>query len=160
MNKKSVGMELRSLTNLIRRNIMNTPSFQYAHRLTGTNGWIMAFLHENKERDIFQRDLEENFTLTRSTISRVLKVMEEKGLVERRAVADDARLKKLVLTDKALALHNSISKELQEMEVKLTAGFSEKEKTELSSYLERMRLNLEKEMQEVEKTEIKDRSQR
>ena len=83
MNERTIGMQLRCLTNLIKRRVEGSASYQYAKSITGTNSWIIAFLAENKDRDIFQRDLEERFSITRSTASKVIKLMEQKGLIER-----------------------------------------------------------------------------
>jgi len=143
MENQSIGMELRSLTNLIKRYVENSQHFQYAQKITGTNGWIIAYLYENENKDIFQRDLEEKFTITRSTISKVLKIMEQKGFVERRGVDSDARLKKIVLTKKARDIHYAIVEDLKNIETNLMRGFSQKEKEVLLSYLERMRNNME-----------------
>jgi DNA-binding MarR family transcriptional regulator len=142
MKQKSIGMEIRSLTNLIKRYIENSHHFQYAQRITGVNGWIIAYLYQNENRDVFQRDLEEKFTITRSTISRVLKVMEQKGLVKRQSVDSDARLKKLVLTKKAKDIYQGIVEDLRDVETRLMEGFSQKEKETLFSYLERMKSNM------------------
>ncbi|NLI57357.1 MAG: MarR family transcriptional regulator [Clostridium sp.] len=142
MKQKSIGMEIRSLTNLIKRYIENSHHFQYAQRITGVNGWIIAYLYQNENRDVFQRDLEEKFTITRSTISRVLKVMEQKGLVKRQSVDLDARLKKLVLTKKAKDIYQGIVEDLRDVETRLMEGFSQKEKETLFSYLERMKSNM------------------
>lgn len=142
MKQKSIGMEIRSLTNLIKRHIENSHHFQYAQRITGVNGWIIAYLYQNENRDVFQRDLEEKFTITRSTISRVLKVMEQKGLVKRQSVDSDARLKKLVLTKKAKDIYQGIVEDLRDVETRLMEGFSQKEKETLFSYLERMKSNM------------------
>ena len=55
--------------------------------VTGTNIRIIRFLECNQERDIYQKDVEKEFGITRSTASRVLVLMEEKGLVKRMGVA-------------------------------------------------------------------------
>lgn len=143
MKQKSIGMEIRSLTNLIKRYIENSHCFQHAQRITGVNGWIIAYLYHNENKDVFQRDLEEKFTITRSTISRVLKVMEQKGLIERQSVDSDARLKKLILTKKAKDIYQTIMGELKNVETRLIMGFSREEEEKLFSYLERMKKNLE-----------------
>ncbi|MGM0395860.1 MAG: MarR family winged helix-turn-helix transcriptional regulator [Bacillota bacterium] len=143
MKKKTVGMELRSLNNLLKRYIENSQHFQYAKKITGTNGWIIAYLFENEGRDVFQRDLEERFTITRSTISKVLKLMEQKGLIERLSVEKDARLKKIVLTDKAREIHQAVKKDLMDIETNLTKDFSQEEKDQLFLYIERMKRNME-----------------
>lgn len=149
MKQKSIGMEIRSVTNLVKRYIDNSPHFQCAQRITGINGWIIAYLYQNENRDIFQRDLEEKFTATRSTISRVLKTMEQKGFIKRRNVDSDARLKKLILTEKAKNIHQAIVEELRDVETKLMKGFSKEEREKLFSYLERMKNNMESQCENI-----------
>lgn len=142
MKDKTIGMELRSLNNLIKRYIENSRHFEYAKKITGTNGWIIAYLAENEDKDIYQKDLEEKFTITRSTISKVITLMEQKGLIEREAVAGDARLKKLSLTPKAKALHKAIVEDLKDIENKLMEGFTEQEKENLFLYFDKMKKNM------------------
>ena len=73
---------------------------------TGMQGWIIGFLHRNEDRDMFQRDVEAEFNIRRSTATGILQLME-KTASSAGAVAYDARLKKLVLTPKALAVHEA-----------------------------------------------------
>ncbi|MDI6618849.1 MAG: MarR family transcriptional regulator [Clostridiales bacterium] len=142
MHKKIIGGEIRSLSNLLRRHVENSATFQYAKSVTGANGWIIAYIADNPDKDVFQKDLEEKFSTTRSTISKVIKLMEQKGLIERHGVSDDARLKKLVLTPKALALHQEIMNDIKNTEAILLNGFTQEEIDNLSSYIERMKNNL------------------
>ena len=43
---------------------------------------------------MFQRDVEQVFSLSRSTATGILQQLEEKGLLRRESVPSDARLKK------------------------------------------------------------------
>lgn len=142
MYEKEVGMEVHSLTKLIKRHLKKSLNFQYAKSITGTNGWIIAYLAENSDKDIFQKDLEEKFSVTRSTVSKVVKLMEQKGLIERHSVSYDARLKKLVLTSKAIELHYAIKRDIKNLEATLTCGFTQEEIDKFFSYVERMKSNL------------------
>ena len=92
--------------------------------------------------EMYFRGFRRKFNTTRSTISRVLKVMEQKGLVKRQSVDSDARLKKLVLTKKAKDIYQGIVEDLRDVETRLMEGFSQKEKETLFSYLERMKSNM------------------
>lgn len=127
MHKKHVGKEIRQVANLIARYIENTTNFQQVDRTTGTNTWIIAYLARHQDTDVFQRDLEREFSVTRSTASKVIKLMEQKGLIQRHPVSYDARLKKLVLTPKAVELHRSIIEELKKLETLLTKDLSQQE---------------------------------
>ncbi len=144
MEKIRIGFELRSLNNLIRRYFDFSSHRKEIETVTGNNGWIIGYLSENKDKEIFQKDIEEHFTITRSTASRVLNLMEQKGLIQRQSVAQDARLKKIVLTEKAWQIRGLMCEDAMRMERILTDGFSEDEIKELYTYLQRMKTNIAK----------------
>lgn len=143
MKKKPyISMELHSLSNMTIRYLDNNSHKKLVDSITGTNGWILAVLDHNKDKDIFQKDIEESFGITRSTVSKVVNLMVQKGFIERSSVEYDARLKKLSLTDKSKELIDYMHEDHEKMEEVLTAGFSEEEKKQLSEYIERMKNNL------------------
>ena len=142
MDERLIGRELRSLNNLIRRYFDFATHRKEIETVTGNNGWIIGYLAENTGKDIYQKDLERHFTITRSTASRVLSRMEQKGLIERQPVARDARLKKIVLTDKAWQLKGLMRQDVVQMEQTLLHGFTEEEKRTLSAYIQRMKHNI------------------
>lgn len=137
-----IAMELHSLSNMNRRYMDNNSHKKMVDSITGTNGWILGYLDHNSDRDVFQRDLEETFGITRSTVSKVVNLMVQKGLVDRSAVEHDARLKKLTLTDKSRELISIMHSDNEELERILTAGFSEEEKSLLMEYINRMKNNM------------------
>lgn len=142
MEKIWFGLELRSLNNLIRRYFEFASHRKEIETVTGNNGWIIRYLAENKDKDIYQKDLEEQFTVTRSTASKVLRLMEQKGLIRRQAVSRDARLKKIVLTEKAWKIKELMREDAEKMEKSLVKGFTEEELQAFYSYLQRMKANL------------------
>nr|WP_274953916.1 MarR family transcriptional regulator [Bifidobacterium crudilactis] len=113
-----------------------------ARTATGGNVRIIMFLARNQDRDIFQYDIEERCSITPSTASRVLSLMEKKGLIERQAVERDARLRRIVLTPSAFDIVDELKRNANAMETTLFEGFSPSEMTRLSSYFIRMRSNL------------------
>lgn len=142
MTEKRIGRELRCLSNLIMRDIDNSSIKKSLDKITGTNGWIIGYIAENSDRDVFQKDLEKEFGITRSTASRVVELMVHKGLIERQKVDYDARLKKLTLTPKAAQVFQMMDKDNRRMEQKLMRGFSDYETELLMSYLLRMQENM------------------
>ncbi|WP_040214568.1 MarR family winged helix-turn-helix transcriptional regulator [Clostridium polynesiense] len=144
MQKRKIAIELRSLNNLIKRYVDTdiNKSKNIIDGITGTNGWIIRFIAENSHRDIYQRDLEETFNITRSTASKVVSLMVQKGLIQYQSVPHDARLKKLVLTEKAIEILEIMKKKGSELESILTRGFSQEELSALYSYIERMKNNM------------------
>ena len=93
--EQKLGLEIMRISTLIRRCADNTLPLQQVNNITGSNGWILQFLAEHEGENVFQRDLQNSFSVTRSTISKVVKLMESKGLIRRESVFSDARLKKL-----------------------------------------------------------------
>ncbi len=148
LNDKLISTQLRGLSHRIHRFLENSPNKKAIDSITGTHGWIIAFLSCNKDRDIFQKDVEREFDVTRSTASKVIDLMEQKGLVRREKVSCDARLKKLVLTEEAEAISKLFEKDRQCLEETLTKGFSDEEKETLCDFIIRMKTNLEKEEKE------------
>lgn len=145
--EEKIGIELRRLNNAVRRYFERSSTvLKELDNLTCSNKWIMGYFfdEEQKGRDVFQRDLEENFGITRSTVSKVLALLEKKGLISRESVSHDARLKKIVLTEKSREIERTMRCEGEEMEEHLTSGFSPEELKALFGYLERMKENMSK----------------
>lgn len=140
--RKRAGFVIRNLSRMIGRRADSCAGRQYLDSLTGTNGWIIGYLAHNADREIFQKDIEEAFSVRRSTVSRVVTLMEQKGLVERRGVESDARLKKLVLTDKAIEIHRTIEAELNDLESALSAGISDEDMAVFLRIADKMRENI------------------
>ena len=91
--------------------------------LTPMQKHVLTFiLFETMERDLYQRDIEEEFRIRRSTASGILQLMEKNGFIYRKSVARDARLKQIIPTEKAEKLRMDILVNIQEMEKKLTGG--------------------------------------
>ena len=74
---------------------------------------------------MFQRDVEQVFSLSRSTATGILQQLEEKDLLRRESVPSDARLKNLVPTPRAAELDAEVRACLRQTEVLLTRGLSE-----------------------------------
>ena len=119
--ERHVGGEIRMLSNLIKRCMDDG----MPPETTGMQGWIIGFLHRNEDRDMFQRDVEAEFNIRRSTATGILQLMEKNGLILRESVASDARLKSLIPTEKAARLDAQIGELLQQNEKKLTCGLSD-----------------------------------
>lgn len=142
-----IGLELRSVNNLIRRYFEFASHKREIDSVTGNNGWIIGYLADHSDRNIFQKDIEEHFTITRSTASKVLTLMEQKGLIKRCAVEQDARLKRIVLTDKAWEIRKMMMQDGEALERVLTDGLEEEEIDALHRSLRKMRENLSKAME-------------
>lgn len=140
--ERTVGFEVRSLNNLIKRDVESSEIFNMC-RTTGLHGWAIKYFYDNREKDIFQRDFEERFSIRRSTASKMLGLMEKKGLIERQSVSSDARLKKIVLTERAAQLYEKITRDILDREKRLLAGISPEKLEIFYEVIDTIKANLE-----------------
>lgn len=154
LNKEgNIGYKLRLLHNQL-HNRMEYKTKQcecVQEGLTRMQRFTIGFLCRHSEEEIYQKHLETEFAISRATASNMLSVMERKGLITREPVAHDARLKQIVLTERAKNLNRQIEEDIRETEILLTKGMSEKDKQQMHSYLDMMILNL---MEDVDDTTI------
>ena len=99
-------------------------------------------MYANQNKDIFQKDIEMEFSIRRSTVTGIIKLLEKNELITRESVSYDARLKKLVLTEKAIELHHEIMSEIYKVEDRLTEGITSEEKEVFLKVVEKMKQNL------------------
>ncbi len=135
-------VELKSIVNSICRQIAQQPSNKEAENLTTMQIWIMHYLYDNQNKDVFQRDLEADFNIRRSTVSGILQILERKGYIMRQSVAHDARLKKITLTEEANCLYRDILQQLCLMEQKMTENILDEEWMVFYKVLEKIKENL------------------
>ena len=146
MENRDICKQLRMINNSVRRYIdRNYEGKKEVDNMTCSNGWIIGMLcdAELSGRDVMQRDLENEFGITRSTASKVLILLEKKGVIARESVSHDARLKKIVLTEKSRELAGKLRADTAQMESVLTKGFTPEELETLNGYLDRLRGNIE-----------------
>ena len=124
---RHLGLEVHRLEKLMARQRGYSAAHQDADRQTGMHGYLLRYLYENQERDVFQRDIEKAFSISRSSVTVTLQLMEKNGLIRRESVAQDARLKRIVLTQKARDLHRQIEADILAFESNLARGISEEE---------------------------------
>lgn len=138
-----VGFELRTLSNLIKRHIDNLPSIKSVESVTGIHSWLIGYLYNHQDKDIYQKDIEDQFSIRRSTATAILQRMEKNGLIVRLPVEHDARLKKVQLTSKAIEIQRKIELEIAEFEKQLIEGISEEEIAYFYEITSKMKKNLE-----------------
>ena len=140
----NVGYKLRLLHNQLHNHIehQREQNEYMIGDLTRMQRFTIGFLYHHSDKDVYQKDLETEFAISRATASNMLTVMERKGLIKREPVAHDARLKKLVLTEQAMQMHRQIQQDIMETERLLTKGLDEDDKRQLHRYIDIMIQNL------------------
>lgn len=138
--KRIVGYEIHTLDNMIRRLI----AVQLEKEgLTHMQSWIIRYLYEHSDENIFQRDLEAQFHIARSTASGILQLMEKRGLLTREPVPGDARLKRLILTEKGIDKQLAVMNLLAQMEAFLQSGISDEELDSFINIIHHMKRTIE-----------------
>ena len=139
---RQIGIAIRCLNQKIGRAAMNAANEEFGDSATAVHGWVIRYLYENRDRDVFQKDLESRFSVRRSTMSSILKLMEKKGLIVKEPVDHDARLKKLILTPAALKIDEGMRDQIDEIEKRMCNGISESDINTFLAVIEKIGKNL------------------
>ncbi|OUP68993.1 MarR family transcriptional regulator [Erysipelatoclostridium sp. An173] len=128
MYSDPVGRRIKIINNLMKRS-MDKFFGQRPDRATLMHTWILGFLQNRQDagKDTFQKDIEAEFSINRSTTSEMLKLMCKNGMISRVPVDYDARLKKIVLTEQSLKFNRELSRKMNELDKILIKGLSESE---------------------------------
>ena len=110
---------------------------------TVMHGWIIGYLHHNKDREIYQKTIESEMSIGRSTVTALVKLLEKYGYINRIAVPGDARLKKLELTQKGEDIAVKTKNMLDGMEEAMLKGVEEKDLEIFFKVADKIRENLE-----------------
>lgn len=141
-HRDEVGFQIRALSNLLKRQVDQLADKDGEKPATAIQGWVIGYLYENRDRDIYQRDIQERFAIRRSTVTGMLKLMEKNGLVTRSSVAADARLKKITLTPKAVEMHEQIIRGIHTVEERVSSGLDDEERATFIRLCEKIREHL------------------
>ena len=113
--------------------------------VSGVQGRIIGYVRcESENRDVFQKDIEEHFELRGSSVTSTLQNLEKMGFIVRESIPTDQRLKRIVLTKKALDIHNQITKNIEQVEKEAFSSINKEEEQLLSDLLKRILNNIEK----------------
>ena len=140
-HERYVSFEIKALSNLLRRRLMSAAEHPQG-MLTEIEGVLIGYLCHNKEQEIYQKDLEQIFCIRSSTASRLLKRLEDEGLICRSMGERDARMKRITATARAQALNDEAEQRIAATEAVLTRGLSPEEIDQFLSTAEKLKRNL------------------
>ena len=141
---RKIGPEIHCTDLKLSRNLSAHVRKSGVDEVTMMHGWIIRYLYENREQDIFQKDIEQRFAVGRSTVTNLIQLMEKKGFVKRESVKQDARLKKVILTEKGIASQESFEDIVEHIEEELSEEISEEELHIFYKVLDRINQNVKK----------------
>lgn len=137
MEERNIGFEIKTVSNLMKRKMENDIGSK--DNITRNHTYILGFLHHERNRDIFQKDIEKEFQIRRSTATGILNVMEKNRLIQRVPCKEDARQKKIVVTEKGKELHKKSFEQMQNFEKRLKNSLTEKELEEFFNILDKLK---------------------
>ena len=123
-----IPAQVRRVNNLIFRKINHFHRENNVDNVTPMHDWIMSYLYWHK---------------TRSTVTYILQLMERKGYIERQSVPQDARLKRLILTEEGGRVHEKTMLSLHQTDEFVAGLLTEEENAELLRLLNKLRKGLE-----------------
>lgn len=136
-----LSLELYALGNVMWRRLGEHMREAELSEVTPMHATIIGYLMEHGET--YQRDLENEFQVNRSTITKIVQVMERKGYIRREAVACDKRLKQLVLTDVGRGLYDRLRQCGELTNQEMMEALSPEEGAAMIAFLRKMRQKLE-----------------
>ncbi len=144
MEKYRLAGELRGVVNRIGRRLQQDPVLAAQRDVTGAHGYIIGYIFRKSQKGIpvFQKDIERDFSIRRSSVTGILNTMEQNGLIVRESVANDKRLKRLVLTDKAIESHKVVASRLDALDEYLESLLTEQESAVMRTVLQKLKDNL------------------
>lgn len=146
---RAIGFQIKSVNNLIQRNLYVRFERAGLTELVGMQGPIIGYIYEKSIGGaVFQKDIEQAFDVRRSTATVMLQSLEQKGYIERKPVEHDARMKKIVLTDKAIEQNMKILQQIDAFNDELEQGLTDREKEIFTGILDKIKDNLNENMKD------------
>ena len=141
--EKRIGKRIKCVSTKIKREIDNLDSIKSLENASGTNGFILAYIN-NSKTDVYQKDIEREFGITRSTASNIISLMEKKDLIVRQKVSGDQRLNKLCITEKASEYVNAFFNDLKKLDATLKQNIDDKDLDIFFKVLDQIEKNLDR----------------
>lgn len=96
---RKIGPVIRELNGAFKKKFMAYGIAAGLDEVTLMHSWIMGYLYHNQKKAVYQKTIESDFCIKRSTVTTILQLMEKKGYIRRVGVEGDARLKQIFLTE-------------------------------------------------------------
>lgn len=146
MSTRQIGKTIKCMDQLIMRNANQITSKEYKNDLSPMQCWVVGYLYLNRDKIIYQKDIETEFGVPKSTLATMLKGLVEKGYVVRENAEHDTRLKQILLTEKAKNLQLNHIRSFHRIDEVLCEDLSEEEINQFIAITAKMKANLEKKL--------------
>lgn len=140
---KMVGSSIKKVDNMISREVIKETKNKKIIISPIQIRILKYILNNSDKKEIFQRDIEYNFEIRRSTTSGILNTMEKNKLIERKISELDKRKNKIVLTKYGKELFYKIDRDISRLEEKIVNNISKKELDIFFKVIDKIIYNLE-----------------
>ncbi|KAF1296724.1 hypothetical protein BAU15_08740 [Enterococcus sp. JM4C] len=148
------SLKIRILANELNRKVAEILK-EEGSPFSGTQMRILNFIHRHNRQQIplYQKDIECEFDIRRSTASGMMQTLEKHQLIERKSLEQDNRYKELFLTELGeQKVCENISK-LRKFDEQLLAGISEEEQRLFFDLIDKISTNSKELVKESRVTE-------
>lgn len=145
MEFDNLTFEIRKLWLLIKREF-ETKAIRYTkQRPTRTQAAIIFYILQNREegKDTYQKDIENSFSIRASTVTNLLQGMEKNGYIERIPNAQDARLKKIVFTQKTEDMQEALKSEMKIINDRINNSLTTEEQKTLIALIRKIQSQID-----------------
>ncbi len=122
---RKIGHMIRELNGAFKKKFITCGMAAGLDEVTLMHGWIMGYLYHNQEKAVYQKTIESDFCIKRSTVTTILQLMEKKGYIRRAAVEGDARLKQIFLTEQGKEIAAKTKAMIENMENTVIEGIAD-----------------------------------
>lgn len=143
MKNNDIGFYLRKLNNHIQKRSHSFYNRKEIKECSLSNLWVIDYLTDNSDKDIYQKDIETEFSINRATASKMLTLMEEKSFITRIPCEEDGRLKKIKVLPEGEKLKSICLAIRKEMEKELSFSLTQEEVETLKNILKKMIVHFE-----------------
>lgn len=143
MKNNDIGFYLRKLNNHIQKRSHSFYNRKEINECSLSNLWVIDYLTDNSDKDIYQKDIETEFSINRATASKMLTLMEEKNFITRIPCEEDGRLKKVKVLPEGEKLKSICLAIRKEMEKELSFSLTQEEVETLKNILKKMIVHFE-----------------
>ena len=138
MDGKQCAGSVLGLANQIKR-VFDTTTGRCGTQIRILNFVLVSY----PDREIYQKDIEEELNIRSASVSTLLKKMEAQDFIRREKVSYDDRLKRILPTSHTVEMKEQVEWHITLLEKRLTAGITEKELKVFFDVLKKMQENME-----------------
>lgn len=139
MSLNYLSLEIRILANQIyKRLMMDGAPLPSMHQC-----FILQYVVSNPNKKISQREIEELFSIRRSTANHMLQLLEKDDYIKRETSEEDARIKIIKATQKGIEASKYSDECIKKLEDRLCQGISEEEIDTFRSIMRKLWYNIE-----------------